>query len=398
MSTPTPTIPPTHLAIGLTSPFSPKPLSLVTLPTPSHLQPDEALIRVTHTGSSPLDLHRAAGGFLVDPNRAEQGQFILGTAVGGTVVALGEAAAAGAVTAKHDPPLRVGDRVVGFVMDGDARSAGFQEYAAVQVWRLSRVPEGMGVEEAVTVPANLVTAFHTILADLELPLPWPVPAEKERKKKEEEGKKRRPVLVWGAASSVGMYVVQVLRYWGYSNVWAVAAERHHEMLKGLGARVCFDYRKAGVVEEILQYAAAAADGNGGEDGPQVPFIVDCIGSRDGTLRPLSRIAEKGSRVAIMLPIINVQAAEGQRPEFEMDATKVLPGEWAEGVELRDNEFLRDHLQPEIIPELLKSGAIRPNKVRIVEGDTVLDRAQKALDLLRDGTVSGEKLVWRVAED
>lgn len=35
---------------------------------------------------------------------------------------------------------------------------------------------------------------------------------------------------------------------------------------------------------------------------------------------------------------------------------------------------------------------------MVEGKTLLDRAQKALDLLRDQAVSGEKLVWRVADD
>jgi hypothetical protein len=47
---------------------------------------------------------------------------------------------------------------------------------------------------------------------------------------------------------------------------------------------------------------------------------------------------------------------------------------------------------------LRTGAVRPNKVRIVEGNTLLERVQKALDLLRDRAVSGEKLVWRVAED
>jgi D-arabinose 1-dehydrogenase-like Zn-dependent alcohol dehydrogenase len=139
------------------------------------------------------------------------------------------------------------------------------------------------------------------------------------------------VLVWGAASSVGMYLLQVLRHWGYRNVLAVASGKHHGVLKELGARECFDYRRETAVDEILEYLAKEKHDNGR---PRLPLIVDCIGSKEGTLRPLTKIAEKGSRVAVMLPVINVHAAEDREPDLEMDVTKVLPGEWKEGVELR----------------------------------------------------------------
>lgn len=65
---------------------------------------------------------------------------------------------------------------------------------------------------------------------------------------------------------------------------------------------------------------------------------------------------------------------------------------------RQNEFLKDHLQPDIIPALLAEGVIQPNKVRIIEGSTMLERAENALKLLRSQAVSGEKLVWRISED
>lgn len=42
--------------------------------------------------------------------------------------------------------------------------------------------------------------------------------------------------------------------------------------------------------------------------------------------------------------------------------------------------------------------MEPNKQRVVEGGTLLERAQRALDLLRERAPSGEKLVWRVAEE
>lgn len=391
-----PSIPPTHAAIAITTPG--EPLHLTTLPTipPS---PTEALIHVTHTSSTPLDMHRATGGLLLNnttttttaagTTTTTRHPFILGTTYGGTVVALGSAAPS------H---LAVGDRVVGFVQDGAAREAGFQEYVTVPVWKASRVPRGMALEAAVTVPTNLVTAVHTVAAELGLEVPWPVVAPPP------EGREGT-VLVWGAASSVGMYVVQVLRFWGYRDVLAVAAGKHHGMLEGMGAKKCFDYRDGDVVGEILRYLDREGLGGGEEGRPRVPYIVDCIGSREGTLRPLTKIAERGSRVAVMLPVINVHAGEGRKPELEMDVTKALPGQWKDGVELRgvrtffyhENEFFKNHLQPEIIPALLEQGVVQPNKQRIVEGKTMLERAQKALDLLRDQAVSGEKLVWRVAD-
>ena len=342
-----PSIPSTHSAIAITTPG--EPLHLTTLPTipPS---PSEALIHVTHTASTPLDMHRATGGLFLNNTTTTttpsgttvttRSPFIMGTTFGGTVVALGTSPTT-TTTTTTSSHLAVGDRVVGFVQDGAPREAGFQEYVTVPVWKVSRVPHGMSVQAAVTVPTNLVTALHTVQAELGLDVPWPVPApvssegvgsgEGARAK----GKDGEVVLVWGAASSVGMYVVQVLRFWGYRNVLAVAARKHHGVLEGMGARKCFDYRDGDVVGEIERYLDVEGAAGSREEGrPRVPYIVDCIGSREGTLRPLTKLAERGSKVAVMLPVINVHADGDQKPELEMDVSKALPGQWKDGVDLR----------------------------------------------------------------
>ncbi len=51
-----------------------------------------------------------------------------------------------------------------------------------------------------------------------------------------------------------------------------------------------------------------------------------------------------------------------------------------------------------MPELLSSGAVQPIRQRVVEGKTMLERAENALDLLRQLAPSGEKLVWKVSEE
>ena len=62
-----------------------------------------------------------------------------------------------------------------------------------------------------------------------------------------------------------------------------------------------------------------------------------------------------------------------------------------------NPTFKSKLQPEIMPTLLAHGIVRTNKYRLIEGATLLERAQAALDILRRKEVSGERLVWKVSE-
>jgi hypothetical protein len=48
--------------------------------------------------------------------------------------------------------------------------------------------------------------------------------------------------------------------------------------------------------------------------------------------------------------------------------------------------------------MLKERIVEPNSQKIIEGKTMLERAQNAMDALRRKEVSGERLVWRVADE
>jgi hypothetical protein len=50
-----------------------------------------------------------------------------------------------------------------------------------------------------------------------------------------------------------------------------------------------------------------------------------------------------------------------------------------------------------MPTLLEQGFVKANKYRVIEGSTLLERAQGAMDALRRKEASGERFVWRVAE-
>ncbi|KAH7322679.1 zinc-binding dehydrogenase [Stachybotrys elegans] len=368
--------PPTHPAVVVIA--KREPLAVIERPTKAP-GPGEVVVRVQWMASSPLELHQADGGLLIDS------PHVLGSGFAGVVVATGP----------EDPdakkpfsaPLVVGDRVMGFTFKNNDQR-GYQTYVTVPRNLMGRVPEGISLQAATTVPGNLVTAFHTITKDLGLELPWPIPAGYVPPQADS------PILVWGAASSVGMFILQVLQHWGYKNTIAVASKKHHEELKSYGAKACFDYREADVTDQIRALQT------------HIPYIVDCIGHVDGTLRPLSKVATRGSVVAVMLPVIIRDATADHEPVLGMDPNELKQIKWEEGVTLRgvrtffydENDFFRWHLQPDIIPEILAAGVVKPNRQRIVEGATLLERAQKAIDLLRERAPSGERLVWRVSEE
>ncbi|KAI8966274.1 GroES-like protein [Daldinia sp. FL1419] len=362
---------PTHNGLVIVAPRAPYEIhEFPTIPPVG----DEVRVHVQWTASTPLDLHQADGGLLIET------PFRTGHTSGGIVVEVGP-------NVKH---LKVGDRVFGFAHQQPKWKA-HQEYATAPEWVFGKVPDNISMEEAVTLPENFVTAFNTISTDLGLPTPWPKPEDYVPPRADDR------ILIWGAASSVGQLTIQVLKFYGYRHLIATASPRHHEFLKQLGVEEAFDYRSPTIVDDLLRTFKK-------RDDPAFPMIVDCIGSQEGSVCPISKIAQSGTTVAIMLPVILKHATETVAPEYSMDAS--TSAQWAEGVNVRGvrtffywrNPLFKEKLQLEIMPQMLAAGHVVPNRIRVVEGRTLLERATKALQLLRTGGVSGEKLVWRVSEE
>jgi len=254
-----------------------------------------------------------------------------------------------------------------------------------------QVPEGFSLEQAVTLTDNFVTVFHAATADLGINLPYPKPQNYSPPQAQE------PILIWGGSSSVGQYALQILSHWGFKNIFSTASEGHHSLLKTLGTREVFDYKKPDVVDLILKAAATSGQV------PTIPFVLDCIGSKSGSLAPIARIAQTGSKVAILLPVIVRDASETFAPEHSMAVND--DAEWADGVDVSgvrthsylQNEFYKENLQPVVMPTLLAEGIVKPNNFRLITGNTLLDRAQSAMNTLRRKEVSAERLVWKISE-
>lgn len=296
-----------------------QPLGIVRVPTVVPTG-DEVRVRVEWTASTPLDLHQNDGGLLVTHPQ------VLGDGTAGTVVEVGP----------DVKRLTVGDQVFGFTWRNPQEKA-HQEFCTTNEWLFAKVqlhqripcerpadedteklPEGFKLQEAVTLPNNFVTVFHSITADLGIETPWPKPADYQPRDHDQL------ILIWGGASSVGMYALQILRYFGYTSLIAVASRKHHEKLRSLGAKWTFDYNDSNVVAEITN-AAATTGSNAG-----IPKILDCIASQQGSLKLISKIAKSGSKVAALLPVIVRDSSETEDPIYAMDVDKAA--EWEEGVQ------------------------------------------------------------------
>jgi NADPH:quinone reductase-like Zn-dependent oxidoreductase len=168
----------------------------------------------------------------------------------------------------------------------------------------------------VTLPNNFVTVFHTLTEDLGIETPWPKPDGYTPDHSSE------PILIWGGSSSVGQFAIQILRYYGYTNILATASRKHHERLRDLGARDVLDYNDPDILSSIVQSAGSSG----------IPLIFDCIGSKQGSIAPISQTAKEGAKVAILLPVIVRDSTEDQDPEYEMDVQKAA--KWQQGVDVR----------------------------------------------------------------
>ncbi|KNG84863.1 putative alcohol dehydrogenase, partial [Aspergillus nomiae NRRL 13137] len=359
----------THPAIQMTG--VKQPLKLVQVPTPKPQQ-NEVQVRIEWVPSAPLDVYQVEAGLMA---QFPQG---LGDSGTGTVVEVGPGV----------ERLRVGDQVFGFFFHNE-KEKGQQIYVTASEHLFGKVPPRMPLAAAATVPTNFCTAFLTLSDKLKLELPWPRPASFSPQDQ------HVPIIVWGAGSSVGQFAVQILKYWGYTNVIATASPKHHTKIKGYGAKHVIDYQDPNAVDIIHNILHTESPGLSIR-------AFDCVSSKSGSLQHLAEIVTRpGSTVAAVLPVVIRSPSHKEGVHISADVVAEAP--WVPGVNIHGvisyafeaDTFLKDHLLPEIVPALLKLGAVEPNKYREVQGDSLLQRASTALDILRSGTVSGERLVWKV---
>ncbi|GLZ80865.1 NADPH:quinone reductase [Actinorhabdospora filicis] len=155
----------------------PEVLELIETPTPEARR-GQVRIKVAASAVNPVDVATAAGIMHQIGNAPERAQVGIGWDVAGTVDAVGED-----VTG-----LAVGDRVIALLDRTGAPLGAYADYVVAGTHAVARVPEGVDLDEAATIPLPGLTALQALEA-LDL-------------------KPGDTLLVTGAAGGVGQFAVQ----------------------------------------------------------------------------------------------------------------------------------------------------------------------------------------------
>ncbi|KAI1254777.1 hypothetical protein MGN70_003792 [Eutypa lata] len=271
--------------------------------------------------------------------------------------------------------LRIGDAVFGTVHGSnpvDGRNGAFAEYVRAPIDLLLRVPEGLAMENAVTLGLGLSTAVCALWAGgLRLDVTPDAPA-----------KEPWPVLVYGASTSIGTIAIQLLRLAGLFPI-AICSPRNFELVRDRGAGAVFDYAEPGAAEQVRLCT-----------GGRLRYALDCIADTESVAFCHAAIGRTGGRYACLevcpdelrtrrsVKVELVMALEVFGEELALPGAYFRP----RGGKARD---VAASLFP-IFQTLLDSLKIRPHPVAIVPGGFV--RIPDSIRLLKSGKVSGKKLV------
>lgn len=358
----------THTAIATTAKGQ---FDVIQVPTEAPGE-GEILVKVEYSSLAAIDTYVTDHGFAVASYPT-----VLGMNVSGTVVKLGAGV----------DDLVEGDRVAA-LGQYTSHSRGMQEYSLLARFSCAKIPDSTSLDVSATLGDNFITAFYTIFDVLQLPVPSSFPASSP------PPLASKAILIYGAGSTTGQYAVQLLHIAGYKNIIATASPKNHDYLRSLGATSTFDYRSPDLVKDI----AAAAGGDG-----KITLAFDCVAMLGDSLATIGKVISPQGSVAFLLPVkigttLAIDNSSGMLMDLPKDknplpeGTTVIP---VNAFNYQANEFLRSNLMPKILPSLLESGILKPNRIRLIDQGTFKERVAKGLDLLRNNKLSAEKVVVKV---
>jgi len=310
-------------------------------PIPSIQKPDEVLVKIVAAAINPIDWKMAKSGLFI-----KSFPTILGCDVAGEVVAVGA----------DVKGFKNGDHVYTFTNVG----GGFSEYCVITETFLGRKPANINFEQASTLPIGAFTAFEAIFQKFNIPLfsaAKPTPSRDQF------------LLVWGAASSVGLYAIQLAKLAGFT-VIATASPRNFEYVRSLGASHVLDYTKDNAVEDIISIT-----------GGKLQYAMDCISS-ETTDKCISCISPSGGHVSFINNDPKLSPANVGLYHIFLGRAYGVP---------EDQIFLHEAIK--LLDGLLEHNQLKTNEVQLLPHG--LQGVPEGFELSANNKVSGKKLVVRI---
>ena len=269
--------------------------------------------------------------------------------------------------------FKKGDRVCGLVHAYNIRhpeNGAFAEYIVAKGDLQIKVPDNMSFQEAAALGAGLTTVGQ-VYKSARMSLPTdPV-------------KNSTPILIYAGSTATGTLAIQLAKLSGYK-VLTTCSPHNFELVRRLGADAVFDYKDPESATEIRKYTnnnlRLALDFI--SDDSSVRFC-DCALSTEG--------GEYSSWPAVKIERANINNTQTVVYTALGEAFDLGPMSFP--VKPEDKAFAEQFLA--VVEPLLAQGKIKVHPPKVGPGgfQGVID----GLKLLKANKISGEKLVYNVAE-
>ncbi|KAJ4350604.1 hypothetical protein N0V95_004608 [Ascochyta clinopodiicola] len=317
----------------------------VDIPTPND---DQVLIKVVVTGTNPKDWKIP---ILYPGADANQGDDIAGIvhAVGQNVV-----------------EFKTGDRVAAF-HEIATPGGSFAEYAIAWAYTTFHIPKSVTFEAAATIPLAAMTSAIGLYSPEHLGLPNTfTPATQ-----------RSPLIIYGAASAVGAFALQLAKQSNIHPIIAVAG-RGIPFVESL-----VDRNKGDTIVDYRQGDAAVVQGlKDATNGFELLHAFDAISEKNSYVN-IAEVLASGGKVA------TVWRADAKLLPKNVTASAISV------LSVHQHEKELGHAYFRIMARGLQDGWFNPHPYEVVPGG--LHSLDVALLNLRDGKASALKYVVRIEE-
>jgi NADPH2:quinone reductase len=249
----------------------------------------------------------------------------------------------------------------------------FAEYAVAWKHTTFHIPDSISFQEAATIPLAALTSVVGLYVRLGLPEPWS-PAKPKGK---------HPILIYGAASAVGAFAIQLAKLSGLHPIIGIAGRGipfAESLIDKSQGDAIIDYRKGD--EAVVQGIKDALKGE------KIRYCFDGI-SENGSHQNIAAVLDQsGSHVTHVLPPENF-APKGFKNPDGIESSLTMVGS-VHG-EDKDVGFVWSRL----FTRLLEDGRFKAHPYEEREGG--LAGVSQALRDLKDGRASAVKYVFDIGK-
>lgn len=350
-------------------PTNPITATFSTISLPESLAPHEVLIKVEAAASNPKDwLHLVATGTSLNS----------GDDLAGIVVAVGS----------EVTRIEPGDRVAAFHPMGKPYGA-YAEYAITPEHTTLKILDTLSFEEASTIPLVSLTAALTLFRRQGYTAPWEPNAREKNQK--------RPLLVYGATTSLGTYAIKLAKLAKIGPIIAIGGGNSQYLKRVLDPAqdLFLDYRSGmeNLKETIKQLVAKRPH-------LRLKHGIDAFSENESWVY-ISRMLQSGGKLSVFsgakkydegaiqgdVEIIYTFVGTGHEGKYRPAMPKQPPPEEAQGdIEFAGSFFVW-------LEEMLRQGSYSGHPFEVIPGG--LNGVSEGLNRIRNGQSGGKKFVYQI---